>query len=157
MERNRKRRDHLLSKQPINWAYLDLIQPLPWQTNVFTVTNPFVYRATRREQMPDQPQLYTGQVRPREDDHFTLHPPDQVQRTGPPPPPPSYNIPINLAGTLTGLPGLGDNRNPMIRHPPYRGPDGRLFYHGSTLPQTIHMPLSGQQAQRPTYGAAAEA
>jgi hypothetical protein len=169
MEEIRKRRDRLVSKQPINWAFMDLMTPLPWQTNQFTVTNPFVYVTPPppdpREGIPfdRMGNLYgaapqVGDVRARDDDVVAGMgdgPPSQQPRHHEPPPPP-YHIAVNLAGTMTGRPG-GDNRNPMIRHPPYRGPDGRLFYRGSTLPQVVHLPLSGEQAQRPTYGAAAEA
>jgi hypothetical protein len=100
-----------------------------------------------------------GDTRPRDDDVIAGMgidgpPTDRTRQQVPPTYP--YNIGINLAGTMTGRPG-GDNRNPMIRHPPYLGPDGRLFYPGSTLPSMVNLPLSGEQAQRPTYGAAAAA
>ena len=171
----RKRRDRLLSKQPINWAFMDLMSPLPWQTNHFTVTNPFVYVSPAppdpREGLAFDPMqnLYgaapqVGDTRPRDDDVIAGMgadgPPTDRSRhhppPSPPPPPPSYNVPLNLAGPLTAV-RSGHGRNPMIRHPPYRGPDGRLFYHGSTLPSVVNLPLSGEQAHRPTYGAAAEA
>ena len=173
MDEIRKRRDRLLSKQPINWAFMDLMAPLPWQTNHFTVTNPFVYVTPA----PPDPReglafdamqnLYgagpqVGNTRPRDDDVIAGMgidgPPTDRSRQQVPPTYP-YNIGINLAGTLTGIAGGGvqDNRNPMIRHPAYRGPDGRLFYRGSTLPRVVNLPLSGEQAQRPTNGAAAVA
>ena len=163
-----KRRDHLVSRQPINWAFIDLVSPLPWQTNHFDVNLPFVYAGARRELIGAQPQFYTGQVRPRETEIDPYMYPqrgdhvDQRQRPDSPPPgppPPQPTIPINLEGTMSGPSGgPGDHRNPRIRHPPYQNTrDGSTFYAGSSLPQHIHMPLSGQQAQRPTYGAAREA
>ena len=160
-----KRRHRLLSKQPVNWSFIDLMRPLPWE-NAFTVTNPFVV-VPGRTLMPEQPPFYAGNVRPREDeiperdeyDRYYEHR-DQRQRPDSPPPgppPPQPSIPINLNGSMTGTPGeVGNQRNPRIRHPAYeRGND--VFYRGSSLPQNIYMPLSGQQAQRPTYGAAREA
>ena len=158
-----KRRDHLVSRQPINWAFIDLVSPLPWQTNHFDVNLPFVYAGARRELIGAQPQFYTGQVRPRETEIDPYMYPqrgdhvDQRQRPDSPPlgpPPPQPTIPINLEGSATEPRG----RVPRIRHPPYQyHSDGSMFYTGSTLPQFIHMPLSGEQAQRPTYGAAREA
>ena len=158
-----KRRDNLVSKQPINWAFIDLVSPLPWQTNHFDVNLPFVYAGPSREPIGVQSQFYSGQVRPREQtevppydhyDHYNEHI-DQLPRLrGAFTPPPQPTIPINLEGSATGSTG----RNPRIRHPPMQNTrDGSMFYAGSSLPQHIHMPLSGQQAQRPTYGAAAAA
>ena len=161
MDDRRDRRARLLTKQPINWAFIDLITPLPWQTNVFTTTNPFIYRAPERERVGPQPHFYSGQVRRvREDDDFQLtndEPFGQImQRTRERDPEPS--IGINLAGTMTGRGVNTDSRNPLIRHPPYSHPTtGEMLYHGSTLPTTIHLPLSGYQHHRPTHGAAPEA
>ena len=76
-------------------------------------------------------------------------PPAQFQRVREPEKP--YNIAINLAHPMS-------RRNPIIRHPPMRDErTGRLYYRGSTLPPVMYMPLSGEQARRPTVGAAAEA
>ena len=168
----RRKRAELLSKQPINWAFIDLMTPLPWQTNVFTTSLPFVYRApSRYERTPAQSQFYAGQRRPREEEPtyssstYTSHrhiPVDdelamehgehrniRPRETPPTPPDNPFYVPLNLGGY--------GGRNVPIRHPPRYLPDGRPFYPGSTIPPVVTMRVMGEQAQRPTLGAAAAA
>ena len=76
----RKRRNFLRSKQPVNWAYLNMVRPLPWQTNVFTTTNPFVVINNAPAFMPPRG-VYPGPQPPQP-------PPPQPPPPLPPPPPP---------------------------------------------------------------------